>query len=230
MTLSVFLCLFLTLFVAWSDESTCASRYGVCQDYRYHRCIAGYEQQLCSGNSYIRCCKKCSSKCLRIERFYSSGDDICRSIYGGCMHNSNHCSGTWHNGMCGGPSSRKCCVASSGPTTSGSCSLKQYTNTNVKGYQGKVIRVATGFVNSMDKINLYAKQCRVEVIVTSSFRKSGKPVSGAIVPPVKISNHMVGHAIDMNLMTRGGFCNSRCLAGQRNRHAMCFIRKVEVVV
>ena len=48
----------------------------------------------------------------------------------------------------------------------------------------------------------------------SSFRKSGKTVSGAIVPPAVRSNHFVGHAIDFNLDTKQGWCNSKCLNGK----------------
>jgi hypothetical protein len=39
-------------------------------------------------------------------------------------------------------------------------------------------------------------------------REPGRTVSGAIVPPASRSNHLVGHAIDMNLKSSSGFFNS----------------------
>ena len=67
-----------------------------------------------------------------------------------------------------------------------------------------------------------------KVYITSSYRKDGF-VSGAIVPPAKRSNHLIGHAIDMNLIDRqtGKFCNSVCL-GRSNKPSgvRCFIGKI----
>ena len=53
----------------------------------------------------------------------------------------------------------------------------------------------------------------LQVYVTSSFRLAGHTPSGAIVPPALHSNHFVGHAIDFNLETPNGYCNSKCLEG-----------------
>lgn len=65
--------------------------------------------------------------------------------------------------------------------------------------------------------------------VTSSFRKSGQVIGGAIVVPAKRSNHYVGHAIDMNLIENGVWCNSRCpKSDDLDRHigVKCFIEKI----
>ena len=43
--------------------------------------------------------------------------------------------------------------------------------------------------------------CGVTVWVTHAFRKDGQDIGGTIVPPASKSNHLVGHAIDMNLDT-----------------------------
>ena len=37
--------------------------------------------------------------------------------------------------------------------------------------------------------------------VTHAFRKEGQDIGGTIVPPASKSNHLVGHAFDMNLDT-----------------------------
>jgi len=63
----------------------------------------------------------------------------------------------------------------------------------------------------LDRLNQYALDCKVKIFVTSSAREPGRSVSGAIVPPASRSNHLVGHAIDMNLQSASGFFNSSAL-------------------
>ncbi len=72
------------------------------------------------------------------------------------------------------------------------------------------IQVDKQFMPLMDRINEYAKQAEVTIVVTSSFRTTTN-VKGAIVPPAKMSNHLVGHAIDMNVQFASGFANSGVL-------------------
>lgn len=67
-----------------------------------------------------------------------------------------------------------------------------------------------------------------KVFITSSYR-STTLVKGAIVTPARKSNHLIGHAIDMNLIDRttGKFCNSGCLRGSKKpRGVTCFIGKI----
>ena len=47
--------------------------------------------------------------------------------------------------------------------------------------------------------------------------------------PAKRSNHFVGHAIDMNVLDRKGWCNSRCLRDSLNQrsYVQCFIEKIQ---
>ncbi len=66
-------------------------------------------------------------------------------------------------------------------------------------FQGKPCRADKSFIPALQKINSYAEQADVYVNVTSSFRTSSN-VGGAIVKPASRSNHMAGHAIDMNLI------------------------------
>jgi peptidoglycan hydrolase-like protein with peptidoglycan-binding domain len=70
-------------------------------------------------------------------------------------------------------------------------------------FQGKPCRADASFVPLLKKINSYAEQADVYVYVTSSFRTSSN-VGGAIVKPATRSNHMAGHAIDMNLVYGNG--------------------------
>lgn len=110
-------------------------------------------------------------------------------------------------------------------TESASCDLVRFS----KGYfQGSGI-VHRGFMEAIRVINRYAYECKVKIYLTSSFRKDdGRKIHGAIVQPSKISNHFVGHAIDMNLIDGSRFCNSKCLGNQSKQSAgvKCFISKI----
>ncbi|MEL6864432.1 MAG: M15 family metallopeptidase [Bacteroidota bacterium] len=75
-----------------------------------------------------------------------------------------------------------------------------YTNTQ---FRGDTITTNPGFIPSLEKINQYAVQNKVLVHITNSYRQDTY-VPGAIVPPASMSNHKVGHAIDMNLSFDGG--------------------------
>ena len=70
-------------------------------------------------------------------------------------------------------------------------------------FRGQPCRADVQFVPALKKINQYAEEANVFVFVTSSFRTSSN-VGGAIVKPATRSNHMAGHAIDMNVLYDGG--------------------------
>ncbi len=70
-------------------------------------------------------------------------------------------------------------------------------------FKGQPCRADTTFLPALKKINAYAEQADVFIYVTSSFRTSSN-VGGAIVKPATRSNHMAGHAIDMNVVYNNG--------------------------
>ncbi|HEV8082663.1 MAG TPA: peptidoglycan-binding protein [Chitinophagaceae bacterium] len=70
-------------------------------------------------------------------------------------------------------------------------------------FKGQPCRADTSFLPALKKINGYAEQADVFIYVTSSFRTSSN-VGGAIVKPATRSNHMAGHAIDMNVVYNNG--------------------------
>lgn len=88
------------------------------------------------------------------------------------------------------------------------CDIKIYSNSQ---FIGKELRADIDFIPHLDRLNQYALDCGVQIYVTSSAREPGRTVSGAIVTPASRSNHLVGHAIDMNLQSVSGFYNSRKL-------------------
>ena len=85
------------------------------------------------------------------------------------------------------------------------CDIRPYHRAQ---FIGKEVRADVDFWPHLDRINQYALDCDVQVFVTSSTREPGRTIRGNIVKPASRSNHLVGHAIDMNLKSRNGFFNS----------------------
>ena len=85
------------------------------------------------------------------------------------------------------------------------CEIRTYVNSQ---FIGKELQADLDFLPHLDRLNQYAADLGVQIHVTSSAREPGRTVSGAIVPPAGRSNHLVGHAIDMNLQSSSGFFNS----------------------
>jgi peptidoglycan hydrolase-like protein with peptidoglycan-binding domain len=83
-------------------------------------------------------------------------------------------------------------------------------------FQGKPCRADIQFVPGLKTINKHAEAANVFIHVTSSFRTTTN-VAGAIVPPATFSNHLSGHAIDMNLIyDNGKWANSSVMAKYPN--------------
>lgn len=77
--------------------------------------------------------------------------------------------------------------------------LTEYKASNIKGYKGHKIMVEEGFVPKLDTVNKLAIKHNITVWVTNSTRIGEVKLKGAIVTPASMSNHKVGHAIDMNV-------------------------------
>jgi hypothetical protein len=92
----------------------------------------------------------------------------------------------------------------------GPCAVTTYDSGNFTGEQ---IVADRQFVDSLQTIDGYAADAEVSVHVTHSFREAGETPEGAIVEPANRSNHLAGHAIDMNVRAADGvFHNSDRLA------------------
>ena len=78
-------------------------------------------------------------------------------------------------------------------------------------FVGKPVLVDIEFVHQLKKVNEFARDLGLQVHVTSSARQHGVAVGNNIVMPASRSNHLVGHAIDMNLKKDGDFFNSSAL-------------------
>jgi peptidoglycan hydrolase-like protein with peptidoglycan-binding domain len=92
--------------------------------------------------------------------------------------------------------------------------LVVYTNTH---FTGDKLIAHLDFLPVLEKLNEYARRAGVILSVTSSFR-TGYHVNGAIVPPARMSNHMVGHAVDVNIRygeAHARVCNNQCLGSRQ---------------
>ena len=94
------------------------------------------------------------------------------------------------------------------PTLSDACDIRIYRNTR---FIGDELRADGDFFPCLDRLNDFATSCNLQIFVTSSTREPGRNVDGAIVKPATRSNHLVGHAIDMNLKSGSQLFNSKDL-------------------
>jgi len=80
------------------------------------------------------------------------------------------------------------------------------------------------FHTQLQFIDQLAGTCGVRLNITSSFRSKGAVVAGAIVPPAQRSNHLVGHAIDMNVLLGNERFDSTRLTRQTLKTAPAGVR------
>jgi hypothetical protein len=73
----------------------------------------------------------------------------------------------------------------------------------------KAVIVDSGFANYIYKMNDLAEDNDLYIEVQGEgFRRADAPVRNAIVPPSATSNHLVGHAVDINIRYNGKLYNS----------------------
>jgi Putative peptidoglycan binding domain/D-alanyl-D-alanine carboxypeptidase len=85
------------------------------------------------------------------------------------------------------------------------------TTFSASQFIGKSVLADVEFVPFLQKINDFAAAEKLQILVTHSARRQGQSVGNTIVPPASRSNHLVGHAIDMNLKKDGTLFNSTAL-------------------
>ena len=110
------------------------------------------------------------------------------------------------------------------------CPIETYTSSSCLATGGQQVKIHSGFRSSMNNICAVANRCNVKLHITSSYRKPGSAVLGAIVAPAALSNHNIGHAIDMNVVYGKSrtLCTSGCLGGkQQPTDVKCFINGVK---
>ena len=215
----------------WSSTSadTCTNYGGTCQDSSKLDCEIGqYETGMCNGASNIQCCLQKDYKC-----YNNNGTCFDTSK----LENTEVCiDGYFVTGYCSDSEDVKCCI----PGEPKVCDLQRVIDSKyIYGYYHE-IWVEKSFLPCTNAIENVAKnisdsydQAIFQVMVTQAFRIDGVPVNDPVVPPATHSNHLVGHAIDFNLQTELGWCNSKCLLatyndqGKTNFYAYEFIKQIQ---
>jgi hypothetical protein len=87
---------------------------------------------------------------------------------------------------------------------------------------GKPCIIEEGFIVAMDRLCFYANECDLKLYINSSYRNL-TVVDGAIVTPATLSNHLIGHAIDSNIVEGKIFWNSKKLEGILSEKVQKFI-------
>lgn len=87
------------------------------------------------------------------------------------------------------------------PVAGAVCVLERFQHAR---FVGAPVTADRDFFAALDRIAGFAADTGLFVHVTSSTRDPGGNVAGAIVKPADRSNHLVGHAIDMNLRDTAG--------------------------
>nr|XP_002129635.1 uncharacterized protein LOC100179664 [Ciona intestinalis] len=198
----------------------CHDEGGLCHEWRNHTCLGGYVTGLCYGNNGRRCCLPCTPETCPAARDAVQQDAVCRAEGGICLGITNFCDGIYYPGKCGGPNGRQCCKEAV-------CTLLNYANTNVKPRGVGAIRIDSGFKWALNKMNEWARACRVKVQVTKSFELITE-TDGNYQPiePTIPNNYAVGHAVDIEVDTTIEVCDGPCLARGKNPDAVCFLKKV----
>ena len=92
-------------------------------------------------------------------------------------------------------------------------------------FVGKPALADVEFIPFLQQVNAFAAEQGLQVHVTSSARQHGVAVGNTIVPPATRSNHLVGHAIDMNLIHDGELFNSVALRKSNLQRLPSAVRK-----
>ena len=79
-----------------------------------------------------------------------------------------------------------------------------------KNFTGKVVLCHEGFIPYLEIMDVKAGELGLKIHTTSSWRHDTN-VNGAIVTPAKMSNHLVGYAIDCNIVEGKVWWNSEKL-------------------
>ena len=88
--------------------------------------------------------------------------------------------------------------------------------------------VHQGFVATVASLNTQAAAASVSLRINQSFRVQGLPPTGAVVPPATNSQHLIGHALDLNIVD-GSTVNTSAMfiAGTQSKSAKDFIKGVK---
>ena len=87
----------------------------------------------------------------------------------------------------------------------------EYDGSRMRAHRGRQILVHRDFLPVVEKINQYAVNHHLHLVITQSYRAPKNKVKNAIVRPAVKSNHLAGHALDFNMVYGGKVFESKDL-------------------
>lgn len=81
--------------------------------------------------------------------------------------------------------------------------LSEYRGQHIRGLFGRQILVNKAFLPYLSRVELYAKEQDILILVNQGYRYEGHEVGRSIVTPARYSNHLAGFAIDFNIKLQG---------------------------
>jgi len=87
--------------------------------------------------------------------------------------------------------------------TSGFESLVEFHGDCIQAHRGRQILVHREFLPFLERIADYAAKAEINLVITNSCGNPLQELQGEVVPPAKKSNHLAGHAIDVNVRQKG---------------------------
>ncbi len=94
-------------------------------------------------------------------------------------------------------------------------------------HDGELV-VSHEFVKYLIKVNEKAKDLAIELMLNQTMRVSGEPVSAAVVTPASKSQHLIGHAMDCNIIDGESWNNSTDFANDNEtENAKKFIKAMK---
>lgn len=85
----------------------------------------------------------------------------------------------------------------------------EFVSANHSFASDQPIYVHTDFAAKLTALETAAAERQIKILVTSSLRSPQQQLTNTVVTPAKLSNHFVGHAIDVNFI-----CDDICYGSQ----------------
>ena len=104
----------------------------------------------------------------------------------------------------------------------------EFTTLSYPSARQSEVLVHEDFVDTMTLLDAEAKAANVKLRINQTFRVQNIPVKGAVVPPASKSQHLIGHAVDLNIVD-GATVNlsSMFKTGKETAAAKVFVKAVK---
>ena len=77
--------------------------------------------------------------------------------------------------------------------------VREYRSANIRGHRGRQILMHQDFFETAQRLDAYARKSGVKLLVVHSYRRPAAVLKDAKVRPGQRSDHLAGHALDINI-------------------------------